>query len=882
MSTKLYNKSRPENASLSCFDADHNITSVGGDTLKSYRNHQKQVNFGRATEEDELVKYMSNLPGYLERGKNIHEKVLNVGVLDWARLEQWQYRHKHGRSSTSSSNRSSCVSTEGLSGQSSKGHSSSPSHQRISRPSLQSYFMASTMQSHSQDDKSSGENVGNSQNFRGSLGNTDAPSKCVRADEQLSQILPVNRMKACNRKDLYRNIDMERVVLPSDQKHEEASCAKLEMGTQNGELDRMAQTLQEPNIKTVEQGVLRKSKPVLFMPSDHPQINHIGVSDRRTCSHQLSGNSSRTSFSERSKELLCKDHNYDISHSSPLPYEVKPTHTQATGSSSSDAGSIKIPAATSLEPLSAKMEMCLSQSREDEERNKNTAEISYANRPSQGLDHKVKSAKSRSSSPFGRFSFSIGFTNKVSGCKDSLHVPQKSSLAPVRSSSENVGGSASSYISGDNKPVDAGRSRSSPLRRSLDPVLKSKEVNQKDSALLSKTNINQSHLQLHKELGGDHRIRISCGSINTCDSSKEKKHVSSTVQARLRIAVKNGLPLFTFTVEKDSNILAATMKILSTSRKDDCSCIYNFFTFREAKKKNGSWMSQAGKSKGPNYIHQIVAQMKVSNSHFYDLTDQYCEDFTVKEFVLFSVELRQGDGQSSDYQPNDELAAIVVKIPKAISFINNLHQSSRHNCSQQLAHATVVLPSGIHSLPSRGGPSSLIERWKSGGSCDCGGWDLGCKLKVLVNENEARKNSQPSKDHFAGKVELFFQVLFVLKLKCLSKRLELRFLTFNANLQEKGQGNMPAFSLAPFRHGIYSVAFDSSLTFLQAFSICMALMDSKMPYELSGSQNSVEAKTPRPREALPMQSDGIKVLRKLEDIPTSYISYPPLSPVGRV
>lgn len=46
---------------------------------------------------------------------------------------------------------------------------------------------------------------------------------------------------------------------------------------------------------------------------------------------------------------------------------------------------------------------------------------------------------------------------------------------------------------------------------------------------------------------------------------------------------------------------------------------------------------------------------------------------------------------------------------------------------------TLILPMGDHGSPGGGakGPSSLIERWRSGGSCECGGWDLGCGLKVL-------------------------------------------------------------------------------------------------------------------------------------------------------
>ncbi|GKB16182.1 hypothetical protein Tco_0850105 [Tanacetum coccineum] len=46
----------------------------------------------------------------------------------------------------------------------------------------------------------------------------------------------------------------------------------------------------------------------------------------------------------------------------------------------------------------------------------------------------------------------------------------------------------------------------------------------------------------------------------------------------------------------------------------------------------------------------------------------------------------------------------------------------------------VIVPAGFHDGPRIGnnnGPSSLVERWTSGGSCDCGGWDLGCPLIVL-------------------------------------------------------------------------------------------------------------------------------------------------------
>ncbi|MEX5523420.1 hypothetical protein, partial [Bacillus cereus] len=84
-------------------------------------------------------------------------------------------------------------------------------------------------------------------------------------------------------------------------------------------------------------------------------------------------------------------------------------------------------------------------------------------------------------------------------------------------------------------------------------------------------------------------------------------------------------------------------------------------------------MNQAGKSKGPDYTHDVIAQMNVSGSHF---DDSSSHSYIAKEFVLFSVKLKQGDAEFADYQPNDELAAVVIKSPKAIDFVNHAPLSS--------------------------------------------------------------------------------------------------------------------------------------------------------------------------------------------------------------
>ncbi|KAI3806442.1 hypothetical protein L1987_22347 [Smallanthus sonchifolius] len=82
-------------------------------------NQSQKKHVGRKSMEmEEIVKYMSDLPSYLERGKPVQDRALNFGVLDWGRLEQWQYHHhkqgvigtnKHSPSDSNSNNRSSLL-----------------------------------------------------------------------------------------------------------------------------------------------------------------------------------------------------------------------------------------------------------------------------------------------------------------------------------------------------------------------------------------------------------------------------------------------------------------------------------------------------------------------------------------------------------------------------------------------------------------------------------------------------------------------------------------------------------------------------------------------------------------------------------------------------
>lgn len=71
----------------------------------------------------------------------------------------------------------------------------------------------------------------------------------------------------------------------------------------------------------------------------------------------------------------------------------------------------------------------------------------------------------------------------------------------------------------------------------------------------------------------------------------------------------------------------------------------------------------------------------------------------------------------------------------------------------------VVIPRGNHGLPTTENscPSPLIQRWRSGGGCDCGGWDMACPLMVIGNPRLSCSHDQPLVDN-QHPLQLFVQV----------------------------------------------------------------------------------------------------------------------------
>jgi len=138
---------------------------------------------------------------------------------------------------------------------------------------------------------------------------------------------------------------------------------------------------------------------------------------------------------------------------------------------------------------------------------------------------------------------------------------------------------------------------------------------------------------------------------------------------------------------------------------------------------------------------------KSSSHQFDDLTEILeGEMISARESDLMNL-------NTDDLPTNQELAAIVVReqrhkrqeepvlggwglkfLEKAgLNHSEGTKETDVQNSNGATQCITVVVPRGYHggvvSKSSR--PSGLIERWRSGGCCDCGGWDLGCPIRVL-------------------------------------------------------------------------------------------------------------------------------------------------------
>ncbi|KAG5249329.1 DUF3527 domain-containing protein [Salix suchowensis] len=238
--------------------------------------------------------------------------------------------------------------------------------------------------------------------------------------------------------------------------------------------------------------------------------------------------------------------------------------------------------------------------------------------------------------------------------------------------------------------------------------------------------------------------------------------------------------------------------------------------------------------------------------------------------------------------PDLEIAAIVIQLPfaKRESLKYKRRDKGRDNMHSNLLNLSVgeqrrktideenqekvkvVIPTGKHSLP-RGdgrGPSSLLDRWRSGGGCDCGGWDMACPLTVFGNPGIQCAEDEPLLDN-QRPLELF--------------------------LQGMKENNIPAMTMTVLEEGQYAVDFHAQLSTLQAFSICVAILHGTKATGVIGEERGnrlshCDSLKMLIKEEVKFFIEGVteeekrKASKKVEGIKQSYVLNPPFSPIARV
>ncbi|KAL1817235.1 hypothetical protein ACET3Z_019809 [Daucus carota] len=806
--TKLQDRLKPDKSKLSYADLHSEVVNdVKFMNPPSPSPHRKQRARVEATKREVLVKPVSRSPVYLEKEVKAVDKPLDIGGLDWRSLEDWQYYHprtpiRGTRYSSPSSIAPNCF--DGSSNRRPRGHSSSPIGRRGRRPTLQSYLDLSTSEGQLEFVKSSWRNTNKFQDVKAvPINSVDGHANVLKEFRFFNKKPSEVKLKECNKipkTKTSRNIDG----------HGTASHMKGKFEAKYDEYMKMSQKLLDQNNEMPRVVSPDNKKIVLLLPRDSPGNTGAAISRNSETNGRKSTERSRMSlegfhFEKLSRADLCSN----TPHSLP-PQEIDTVEGSQKEQHDDDTIKFKFfpsppSKIRSVSPLKSKFE---------DAKSPVMPKVLTLSNGSRGSDMNKVAApttKVRHASPKRLLGIGLTKIGVIASPRNSAVVLQSGSEVVTAKNSAGLEGGDSSSCS--KSPMshlpNTKRKGSSPLRRLLDPLLKpkaakSQSLPDQSSDYSASSNRVSTSFHVEKEPSSVHSTNVNLDVVPHCETRG-----SSTKQAYIKVAVKNNLPLYTFTVDNNSVVLAATVKKFSL-RKDDTVWIYTFFKIHETKKSAG-WLNYGPKNK--EYIPNVIAQMKVSDMQHSDSGGKHLADRLIsKEYVLFAADLRLFDKQPSDAEPNDELAAIVVK--PTTKTTASLHESlpdlgSSYNVrglsknklsvrSHKVQSMTVILPGGAHGMPSKGEPSSLIERWKSGGLCDCGGWDLGCMVKVLGNQHQTS----------AGQFELFTQS------------------------QDEVSKCLPFFVLSSLNSGIFSVKFDSSISFLQAFSISIAAIDSRKPSEL--------------------------------------------------
>ena len=414
--------------------------------------------------------------------------------------------------------------------------------------------------------------------------------------------------------------------------------------------------------------------------------------------------------------------------------------------------------------------------------------------------------------------------------KDTVHSLQKSVSAKVEVSHLLLSPSESDFSSRASPKVGfnlitkrmnqftKSKSLRSPLRSSMSHKLENNEVKSNETANITRSRTYQ------KSLLRDLSNTAKQSDIISEFISREIQYsgiASSPVHlhGNLKLENKHGVPFFEFKVKCPEDVFVA--KTWRTG--NGFNWVYTFHSIENRKKSSAS--ATGLESHDFEKDSSVVAQMLVSSNLCSEQESRVFDNSMVTEFVLYdfthsrqsvSRETKSFCEQDASKTPssniefdnsnsypllstksysNLETAAIVLQIPfsrreslkyrrgdrisaKEHSNISDL--SAAVDQGRKSLHASkfqeqvkVVIPTGNHGLPNAEshGPSSLLDRLRQGGGCDCGGWDMACPLILLGNPSVQFAEDRPLMGEYQP-LELFVQVQLEFHSICFLKGLK--------------------------------------------------------------------------------------------------------------
>ncbi|XP_076888987.1 uncharacterized protein LOC143539598 [Bidens hawaiensis] len=424
------------------------------------------------------------------------------------------------------------------------------------------------------------------------------------------------------------------------------------------------------------------------------------------------------------------------------------------------------------------------------------------------------------------------------------------------------------------------KTRFSPFRKMFDPFTKSKSHKSLLGSAIEEPNTRNVNLRksllndfANTESDSQSLKKDSCSSI--ASSSSSPAHLSGS----LKLRNKNGVPYFEFSVKNPRDVWVA--KRWNTG--NGFNWVYTFHTAQNRRKSN---VSGRGSKDHRTKEFLISAQMQVSCYLCTEIINSEAfNNSMLTEFVLYDLaRQRQSASQTADGLNPKEESNEAVDLAKVNSQSNlsssipwpvaDLHpdlesaaivlQESKTDSGQLTpVEVSVVIPAGNHGLPSDESQrvKPLLDRWRLGGGCDCGGWDMGCPL-VVFGSPDVNRDESCNKNRC---VEIFLK-----------------------GTKEK----TPALTMKLTEEGQYVVDFHAKLSSLQAFSICVAILhgtDASITIDGDVNKQVLQCDSLRVfiedevKQLIEAVADGEKTRssKNLDEIQPTFVVNPPFSPMSR-